>query len=92
MPGEKILNEQQYDVILSIIDEIMDAKPGTPEFEELGKLSCMVQDYESKYCKICEPEPKELLEYCINEMNLTRSEMEEIVGDKELVANYFKKL
>lgn len=46
MDIDKITSEMEYKQVLSRIDELMGAKKGTPEYEDLMKLTDLVEDYE----------------------------------------------
>lgn len=50
MEIEKITNEEVYQSVLKRIDELMNAKKNTPEYEELQKLTDLVEDYEDGLC------------------------------------------
>ena len=47
-----IKTEQDYDNALSKIDNLMDAKPNTPQMDELEVLTTLVEAYEAKYYDI----------------------------------------
>ena len=44
-----VRTEQDYEDALARIDALMDAAPGSPEFDELDILADLVEHYESKY-------------------------------------------
>ena len=50
MEIEKINNEEEYQKVLQRIDEVMNAKPGSPEYEELLVLTDLIEDYEDDLC------------------------------------------
>jgi HTH-type transcriptional regulator/antitoxin HigA len=61
---ETIRSEEDYRQALKRVDVIFDAKEGTPEFEEMDRLSDLIADYEDKYYPIGSAErarAKELL-------------------------------
>lgn len=51
MEIELIENEEQFEQVLQRIDELMNAKKGTPEYDELQKLTDLADDYEDKICQ-----------------------------------------
>ncbi|MCQ2608626.1 MAG: hypothetical protein MJ197_08080 [Bacteroidales bacterium] len=51
MDIEKITNEEEYSTVLQRIDELMNAKKGTPEYDELQKLTDLIEDYEDDLCQ-----------------------------------------
>jgi HTH-type transcriptional regulator/antitoxin HigA len=50
MEIEKINNEEDYQNVLQRIDTLMNAKPGSPEYEELQHLTDLIEDYEDGLC------------------------------------------
>ena len=55
----KIIPDEQYDEALARIEKIMDAKPGTPEMDELETLTALVETYEEKHYPMTNPGPAE---------------------------------
>lgn len=51
MEIEKIENEEDFNKVLQRIDELMNAPKGTPEFDELQKLTDLADDYEDNLCQ-----------------------------------------
>ena len=47
-----IKTEQDYDNALSKIESLMDAKPNTPQMDELEVLTTLVEAYEAQYYAI----------------------------------------
>ena len=47
--GKGIENEQQYEEAMARVSLLMDAKAGTPEFDELDDLAAQVEAYEDKH-------------------------------------------
>lgn len=52
---------------LARIDEIIDAKHGTPEYNELQMLSTRVEAFEEKHCAIPPPNPAEAIKFRIDQ-------------------------
>ena len=46
-----------YEAALDRIEAIMDAKPGTPEMDELEALTLMVETYEDEHYPMDRPAP-----------------------------------
>jgi HTH-type transcriptional regulator / antitoxin HigA len=49
------MSEEEYWQSLARIGELMDARPGTLEFVELGRLVWQVETYENEHYPIPEP-------------------------------------
>lgn len=47
---EKIKTEEDYQKVLQRIDELLNAKKNTPEYDELQRLTDMIEDYEDNCC------------------------------------------
>ncbi len=71
-----IHNENDYDNALERVELLMDAKPGTPEFDELDILSTLVEVYEDKNFAIDSPDPIEAIRFRMEQMNLTRQDLQ----------------
>jgi len=52
MDIKPIKTEQDYDNALSRIESLMDAKPNTPQMDELEVLTTLVEAYEAQYYAI----------------------------------------
>lgn len=50
MDIEVITTEEEYQAVLQRIDDLMGASKGSPEYEELQRLTDLVEDYEDKLC------------------------------------------
>jgi HTH-type transcriptional regulator/antitoxin HigA len=67
---------------LDRIDEIIDAKQGTPEYDELEILSILVETYEEKHYPVLPPDPVEAIKFRMDQMNLKQSDIAKYVGGK----------
>jgi len=68
-----IKNEQNYQESLSIIESLMDAKPNTPQMDELEVVTTLVELYEEQHYKIDAPDPIEVIKFRMEQEGLTRS-------------------
>jgi HTH-type transcriptional regulator/antitoxin HigA len=81
-----IRNEADYDTALSQIEKLMDAVPGTPEFDRLEVLSLLVEKYEDEQYVFDLPSPIEAIKYVMEEENLSPSDLGKIVGGKSMAS------
>ena len=58
-----IRNIKDLSKALARIDELIDAKPGAPEYDELEILSTLVEAYEERHCPILPPDPVEAIKF-----------------------------
>lgn len=86
MDVKPIRTEEDYDAALARIEEIWNAEPGTPESDELDVLSILVEDYEEKHHPIDPPDPIEAIRFRMEQMGLTRKDLEPFIGHRGRVA------
>ncbi len=63
MPHLRIKTEEEYERALKRIEELMDAEAGTPEEDELVRLTDIVEAYEEEHYPIDPPDPVALAEF-----------------------------
>ena len=86
MDLKPIKKEADYRAALKRLEEIFDAKLGSPESDELDILGLMVDDYENKYYPIDAPDPIEAIKIRMEEMNLKQVDLVPDIGGKSRVS------
>ena len=86
MELKPIKTEVDYRVALKKLEEIFDAKPGTPESDELEILGLMVDDYENQHYPIEAPDPIEAIKIRMEEMHLKQVDLIPEIGGKNRVS------
>ncbi len=81
-----IETEQEYEVAIKRIDEIFHAPLGSPEFDELKLLVVLVQKYEEERYPLSNVDPVEAIEVRMQELALSRKDLEPYLGDKSVVS------
>ena len=81
-----IKNEQDYESTLKRIQEIFNAKSGTPEYEELEVLSILIEEYEEKRFIIPDSHPLEIIRFVMEQNDLKQYDLVGILGDKSNVS------
>ena len=81
-----IRNEQDYEAALARIDELMDARAGTPEGDELDVLATLVEAYEARQIPIEAPDPVAAIVFRMEQQGLTRRDLEPYIGHSGRVA------
>jgi len=90
-----IKTEKDYDEVMNRIDKLIDAKPGTSEYDELEVLSVLAEAYEEENYPIDAPDPIEALKCIMEWKNLEISDFEPYIGTKSMVSellNHKRKL
>ena len=67
---------------LARIDELIDAKHGTREYDELEILSTLVEVYEEKHCPILPPDPVEAIKFRMDQLGLKQGDISKYLGGK----------
>jgi HTH-type transcriptional regulator/antitoxin HigA len=78
--------ELDYREALKRLEDIFDAKLGTPESDELEILGLMVDDYENKHYPIEAPDPIEAIKIRMEEMHLRQIDLIPEIGGKSRVS------
>ncbi|MEN8156876.1 MAG: hypothetical protein ABFS10_07990 [Bacteroidota bacterium] len=74
-----VIYENKTMASLKRLEEIFDAKPGTPESDELEILGMIVDDYENKHYLIEAPDPIETIKIRMEEMDLKQIDLAELM-------------
>jgi HTH-type transcriptional regulator / antitoxin HigA len=81
-----IRSEADYERALEDIDALFDARPGTPEGDELDVLVTLVEAYEAEHHPIEAPDPVALIEFAMEQREATRADLEPIIGSRGRVS------
>jgi HTH-type transcriptional regulator/antitoxin HigA len=86
MEIKPIRTEQEHQAALRRLEEIWEAKPGTPESDELDVLSVLVEAYEDEHYPIDPPDPIEAIKFRMEQMGLTQKDLEPYIGSRSRVS------
>ena len=92
---QPIKTEQDYDKALAEIEEFWGADEGTENGNKLDILLILVDDYEKIHYPILPPDPIEAIKFRMEQMNLSRKDIEPYIGGRGRVSevlNYQRKL
>lgn len=81
-----IKTEADYDDALSRIDELFDAKPDTPEGDELDLLVTLVELYEKREFPIDLPDPIEAIRFRMEQQGLRAKDLIPFIGSASKVS------
>jgi HTH-type transcriptional regulator / antitoxin HigA len=81
-----IRTEQHYEAALARIDQLMDAEPGSAEFDELDVLADLVELYESKHEPMGHPTPLAAIEFRMEQGKLTQRDLVPFIGSRAKVS------
>ncbi len=86
MDIQPIKNEKDYNEALAEIEMLWGAEEGTEKGDKLDVLLVLVEDYEEKYHQISPPDPVEAIKFRMEQMNLTRKDLEPFIGSRGRVS------
>lgn len=81
-----IETEQEYQETIDRIDELFHAPEGSGEAKELQLLVVLVQKYEDEKYPLEAPDPIEAIKARMEELSLSRKDLEPYIGDKTVVS------
>ena len=82
MEIKPIKNDKDYNLALERLETIFDAKPGTPESDELEVLGILIDQYENEHFPIGLPDPIEAIKFRMEQMGYNQNDLAKIVGLK----------
>jgi len=77
-----VRTKKDLKVALARIDQIIDAKPGTPEYDELEILSILVEAYEEKHAPVLPPDPIEAIKFRMDQLGLKQADIAKYLGGR----------
>jgi HTH-type transcriptional regulator/antitoxin HigA len=86
MSIKPIRTKADYSNALKSIDKLMNARPKSPQADELEVLTVLIEDYERKHFPIDPPDPVEAIKFRMEQMDLTRKDLEACIGSRARVS------
>lgn len=77
---------RDYQQALKRIETLMNAVSGTKAGDELDVLVTLVEAYEAKHHRVFPPDPVEAIKFRMEQMGLTRKELEPLIGGRGQVS------
>lgn len=86
-----IKTEEDYQKALKRLEVIFDAPIDSPEGDEAEILSILVEKYEDEHYPIGPSDPIEAIKFRMEQMDMKKSDLAEIIGYKSRVSEIFSK-
>ncbi len=86
MKPKIIKNEREHKAALARIDQLMDARPGTPQGDELELLTALVEIYEDEAFPIDEPDPVDAIRFRMEQQRLKARDLIPFLGSRSKVS------
>lgn len=81
-----IRSEADHEAALAEVERLWGAKAGTPRGDRLDVLATLIDAWESKHHPMDPPDPIEAIKFRMEQQNLTRKDLEGILGTRTRVA------
>src|SRR4051794_23065502 len=81
-----IRTEADYDAALAEVERLWGAKSGTPKGDRLDVLATLIDVYENEHYPMDPSDPIEAIKFRMEQQNLTRKDLEGIVGSRTRIA------
>lgn len=81
-----IKSEADYDAALAEIERLWGAEPNTAKGDKLDVLLMLVDAYEKEHYPIDPPDPVEAIKFRMEQMGLTRKDLETYIGSRGRVS------
>ncbi len=81
-----IRTERDHEWAVARIGELMSARPGTPEGDELDVLATLVDAYEARHHAIDAPDPITAIQFRMEQQGLARRDLEPMIGTRARVS------
>ncbi len=86
MKTKLIKTEPEYLAALARVEKLMDARPNTPQGDELEVISLLIYDYEARVFPIDKPEPVAAIRFRMAQQGLTNKDLVPYLGSRSRVS------
>lgn len=86
-----IKTKKDYEQALERLDQIFDAKKGSPEGDELEILGILIDNYENTHFPIGFPDPIEAIKFRMEQLGYNQTDLAEVVGLKSRASEILNK-
>ena len=86
-----IKTKKDYLAAMNRLEVIFDAKPGSPDGDELEVLGILIDKYEQEHYPIDYPDPIEAIKFRMEQMGYTQSDLARVVGLKSRASEILSK-
>jgi HTH-type transcriptional regulator/antitoxin HigA len=86
-----IKTQEDYNRVLKRLSEIFHAPVDSKEGDEAEILTILIEKYEDEHFPIDAPDPIEAIKYRMEQMELSRKDLAQIIGYKSRVSEIFNR-
>jgi HTH-type transcriptional regulator/antitoxin HigA len=81
-----ISNQKEHRDALEEIERLWEARPGTPDHDDLEVLALLVEDYEKRTFTMEEPDPVEAIRFRLEQAGKDQKDLVPILGSRSRVS------
>jgi|SRR6267378_1447358 len=81
-----IRSKADHEAALVEVEQLWGAKAGTPRGDRLDVLATLIEVYEAEHYPMDPPDPIEAVKFRMEQMGLTRKDLEPLIGTRTRVA------
>src|SRR5262245_38234407 len=86
-----VRTEADYEAALATMERLWGAKSGTPDGDHLDVLARLIEVYEEEHHPIDSPDPVDAILFRMDQMGMTRKDLERILGSRIRVSEVLRK-
>ncbi len=86
-----IKTEEDYNNALKQLEKVFDAPENSLQGDEAELLTLLIEDYEEKFYSIEAPDPIEAIRFRMEQMNMNKKDLADIIGYTSRVSEIFNK-
>ena len=91
MEIKPIKTKKDYEWALERLEDIFDAKSGTPKGDELELLSILIENYEREHYPIELPDPIEAIKFRMEQMGYEQKDLAKVLGQESRASEILNK-
>jgi HTH-type transcriptional regulator / antitoxin HigA len=86
MTTKLIKTQREYRSALRRVEQLMDARPGTADGDELELLAALIEIYEEKHAPVPPPDPIEAIRFRMEQEDLRPADLVPLLGSRSRVS------
>ncbi len=86
-----IKTEEDYNKALKRLEIVFDAPIDSPQGDEAELLTILIENYEEEHFPIEAPDPIEAIRFRMEQMNMNKKDLAEVIGYKSRVSEIFSR-
>ena len=86
-----IKTEEDYNKALKRLEVVFDAPIDSPQGDEAELLTILIENYEEEHYPIEAPDPIEAIRFRMEQMNMNKKDLAEVIGYKSRVSEILNK-